>query len=131
MDFHKITHLPQKDIIIIIILILAILIVVFLFRIIVRILLFTYIKLRYGKGKKVDTTPEAKKMNQNIATNSRKKIVGFAKPVGFFTSLILGDALTKTFSAAKSASLENDSKSFWENVAIEQEKEQKEKDSKK
>ncbi|MFT6220248.1 MAG: hypothetical protein ACJAVG_000959, partial [Rickettsiales bacterium] len=61
-------------------------------------------------------------INENIELNETK-IVDFVKPVGFWTSMILGQKLTYLVSSAKIMN-KNSDKGFWESMVEAQEKAQ-------
>ncbi|MDR2527281.1 MAG: hypothetical protein LBC92_05410 [Rickettsiales bacterium] len=56
------------------------------------------------------------KIGKGLQHKEQEKIVGFVKPVGFWSSLLLGEKLTDVFNNSKKISIEN-SKQFWETVA--------------
>jgi hypothetical protein len=122
--YNLISDLPRW-----IVLLIFTFLIILLFRILIYILLYIsskiYIFNRAKKIKQIKKLPDIKKVEiekkvvkieqeeEEIITEKR---VGFAKPIGVWTSLILGDEITKTLERANEIS-EKNGENFWKSVA--------------
>jgi hypothetical protein len=105
----------------------AVVVFLIVLRILMKIILYILSKLyiinRAKRIKNIKECKVAEKINENIASKfemeyaeMESKIVGFAKPVGMWSSLVLGDEITKTLGDAMQLN-EKNSKGFWKSVA--------------
>ncbi|MDR3290447.1 MAG: hypothetical protein LBT02_04190 [Rickettsiales bacterium] len=125
----RIIRIIEKHFSLILFILLVVLCVLFVIRafilLIIHLLAYLHIINRAKRIKKRRNTRDvATILNEKLVVKkAEESIVGFAKPVGFWSSLLLGGKITEVFDKAKNASLKDDSKSFWASVAEAQAKE--------
>jgi hypothetical protein len=114
----------SPDVLILIIVILAIFLMLRLFLKILFLILSRIYKVNRAKKIKEirnkEVLPGAKILKKTELINpeeAQEKIVGFAKPLGIWSSLILGDEITKTLNEVVDMKSTKSKSSFWENVA--------------